>query len=56
MPSPDERCSPPADEPRSGGGHLAGRGGHPASGDRSKFRCTELYKMIRKLQPHSLIP
>jgi alpha-L-fucosidase len=29
--------------------------GVPASGDPSRFRCTELYAMIRKLQPHALI-
>jgi alpha-L-fucosidase len=29
--------------------------GIPASGDPSKFRCTELYAMIRRLQPHALI-
>lgn len=27
----------------------------PASGDRSKFKCTELYALIRRLQPHALI-
>jgi alpha-L-fucosidase len=29
--------------------------GIPASGDRSKFRCSELYTLIRKLQPQALI-
>jgi alpha-L-fucosidase len=29
--------------------------GIPASGDRTKFRCTELYAMIRGLQPQALI-
>ena len=27
----------------------------PASGDASKFRCPELYSLIRRLQPHALI-